>query len=365
MALADTIKYLINLSIRYSVVPQTWKQATVTPIFKGGDKQSTNNYRPISLLSVVSKVLEKWVVNQLIDHLNTGDTSLHPMQFGFRERHSTESAITMLMEKVKGSLENTTYVGAVFLDLKKAFDVVNHSVLLTKLQKFNFSEPVLKWMTSYLSNRKQATMVNGKRSSYLHCPLGVPQGSILGPVLFSLFINDLPDVCKGVDIQLYADDTVIFTSAKTSEEAAQVLTSALTTIKSWLISSCLQLNTQKTVCMFFSKRAINIARSNVYFGDQELQLVNEVKYLGVLLDSTLSFKKHVKMISRIIKYNVANFNQIRRSMTDQAAMMYLHCMIFSHIGYCITTWSLTGVTILKPIERLYKRALKILDKKTN
>uniref|UniRef100_A0A3B3ZBG8 Reverse transcriptase domain-containing protein n=1 Tax=Periophthalmus magnuspinnatus TaxID=409849 RepID=A0A3B3ZBG8_9GOBI len=144
-------------------------------------------------------------------------------------------------------LDKNNYVGAVFLDLRKAFDVVNHTVLLSKLYYFNFSDSAIKWMASYLSNRKQCTVVNGVKSSFVDCPLGVPQGSILGPILFSLFINDLPDVCEDVDIQLYADDAVIYTSAKSPEEAAQTLSSALRHIQSWLTRSCLLLNTQKTV----------------------------------------------------------------------------------------------------------------------
>lgn len=269
----------------------------------------------------------------------------------------------MFLEKTKCLLDKSGCVGAVFLDLKRAFDTVDHRVLLAKLTHFVFSAQAIMWMKSYLSNRKQCVVVGGVKSPYLDCPVGVPQGSIFGLILFSLYINDLPDVCKGVNVQLYADDAVIFTQAKNAEEAAQTLTSAMAHIQDWLTNSCLLLNTKKTVCMIFSKHPTKITRSNVFLGGEELMVVNEFKYLGVMLDSALSFKSHVKMVSNTVKYNLYNFKQIRRSLTEGAAMMFLHTMIFSHIDYCLTSWSLAGATTLKPVESLYKKSLKVLDKK--
>ncbi len=229
--------------------------ASVTPVFKAGDKSDLNNYRPISILPVTSKIIEKWVAKQVIDFLGNSHTPLHLMQFGFRPHHSTETALTMFMERIKCFLDVHGCVGAVFLDLKSAFDTVNHKVLLSKLSHFNFSSQSIKWFDSYLSHREQHTAVDGASSSFMGCPVGVPQGSILGPILFTLYINDLPDFCLNVDAQLYADDAVIFTKAKNPEEAARVLSTALTHIQTWLTRSCLTLNTKKT-CLFISIKAI-------------------------------------------------------------------------------------------------------------
>lgn len=254
-------------------------------------------------------------------------------------------------------------MGAVFLDLKRAFDTVNHRVLLAKLSKLNFSVQALNWFESYLADRKQCVVVGGVKSPYLSCPVGVPQGSILGPLLFSLYINDLFDVCKGVNAQLYADDAVIFTPAKNMTEAAQILTTALSHVQDWLTNSCLALNVKKSVCMYFAKQPLRPDHSGVFLKGEELALVGEFRYLGVILDPTLSFRKHIKKVTNSVKYNLANFRQIRHSLTNKAALMFLHCMIFSHIDYCFTSWSLACTTALKPIDSLYKKALKTLDKK--
>ncbi len=362
-SLVCPIMHLVNLSIKHSVVPSVWKVSAVNPIFKSGRRSDINNYRPISLLPVVSKIIEKWVVKQLIEHLNNSYTAVHPMQFGFRAHHSTETAITMFVEKTKCLLDRNACVGAIFLDLKRAFDTVDHRVLLAKLSRFNFSTSALKWMGSYLADRKQCVVVSGAKSPYLDCTVGVPQGSILGPILFSLYINDFFDICDGFQAQLYADDAVIFAPAKSTEEAAQTLSAAMVHVQEWLIKSCLSLNVKQTVCMMFTKQPVKIESSGVFLGGEELVLVTEFKYLGVILDPTLSFRKHIKKVCNSVKYGLANFRQIRNSLTDSAALMFFHSMILSHIDYCLPSWSLACSTALKPIESLYKKGLKILDKK--
>lgn len=228
------VTHMINQSNNQSTVPSVWKIATVTPIYKSGDQTDMANYRPISILPVTSKVMEKWVVKQLINHLNIDNSLLHLMQFGFRAHHSTKSAISVLLEKVKNSLDKSTCVGAVFMDLKEAFNTVNHQIFIAKLNSFNFSECSKLWMKSYLSRRKQHASVDDITSPYLECTVGVPQGSILGPIPFSLFINDSPNACKNADIVMYADDAVILTKAKTSQEASCILTLVLIPIQEWL-----------------------------------------------------------------------------------------------------------------------------------
>ena len=285
------------------------------------------------------------------------------MQFGFRANHSTEIANCVLSEMIKSHLDKNTYVGAVFLDLKKAFDTVNHQVLMAKLSHFNFSVDALFWFQSYLSNRTQCVTIDGIKSTHLGNPAGVPQGSILGPLLFSLYINDLPDICPSLNVQMYADDAVIFTEGKNAETIAAKLTSGLLEVKSWLSDTCLTLNTKKTVCMMFSKKPKKLIRSHVFYDGTELELVPHFKYLGVVLDSTLSFKKHIKKVANTIKFSIQNFKQIRPFITAGAAKSYLHCMILSHIEYCLPVWSITGTTILHPIKLLYKRAIKVFDRK--
>uniref|UniRef100_A0A8C7CP59 Reverse transcriptase domain-containing protein n=1 Tax=Oncorhynchus kisutch TaxID=8019 RepID=A0A8C7CP59_ONCKI len=360
-SLIGPITKVTNTSIGLGVFPRVWKSAIITAIFKSGDPANVSNYMPISILPVVSKVVEKCVAEQLIAHLNNSPFTLHSMQFGFRAKHSTETANCFLLENVKSKMDKGGAVGAVFLDLRKAFDTVNHEILITKLSKFNFSPDALRWMKSYLEGRTQCVRVSNELSPTRSYDVGVPQGSILGPLLFSLYINDLPSVCTGSEVQMYADDTVIYVHAKSKQQAAQELTTVMVQVTKWLSDSCLHLNVKKTVCMFFTKRATDATEPDVYVSGEKLQVVSDFKYLGIILDSNLCVKK----VIQITKFNLANFRFIRNCLTTEVAKLYFKSMILPHLTYCLTSWAQACCTKLKPIQSVYKQALKVLDRKPN
>lgn len=294
--LAAPIAHLINLSLKHCTFPDAWKCAIVTPIHKSGDRLDACNYRPISILPMLSKVAEKVVADQLTTFLNTGEFGLHRMQFGFRANHSTETATLQFIEHVKSRLDKEAVAGTVFLDLSKAFDTVNHAVMLSKLSCFNFSNTALAWMSSYLSNRRQCVKVGDTLSSVMNCTMGVPQGSVLGPLLFSMYINNLPQHCpQDIHLQMYADDTVVWTYAATAALAAVKLTAALESITKWLEESGLSLNVSKTKAMFFHKKPRKMApTADIFIKGVKVDVVSDFKYLGVVLDSNLNFKSHVK-----------------------------------------------------------------------
>ncbi len=251
-----------------------------------------------------------------------------------------------------------------FLDLRKAFDTLNHRIILSKLLSFNFSPHTLRWIESYLSGRTQYVSIQNYNSAPLSISTGVPQGSILGPLLFTLYINDLPSVCPNTNIQMYADDTVIYIHGSSVSQVANELTESLVHVAAWLEQCCLQLNISKTVCMFITKTKNLSVVPDVFVSGERLQVVSEYKYLGVLIDSKLSFKAQVKKVCNRVRFSLSNFRFIRDYMSSDAALMYMHSMIISHITYCLTTWSQASITTLKPLESLYKQSLKTLDKKS-
>lgn len=275
VTLCSSVTQLINKSFGQAVFPESLKAAVITPIFKGGDHSEFNNYRPVSILPIISKVIEKFVTNQLINHLNLGYHSLNEMQFGFRPKHSTETTLCYFVEQLKFMLDKGGVVGTIFIDLKKAFDTVNHNVLLSKLSTHNVSANAIEWMASYLHNRQHCTRIKGTSSSSLDCPTGVPQGSVLGPLLFSIYINDLPSICPEFRIQMYADDTVIYVHAKSKQHAASLLSGAMEKIADWMTYSCLILNYSKTVSMYFSIRGSSCTPPVISIKGQKVQ---QVKY---------------------------------------------------------------------------------------
>ena len=192
--------------------PNKLKHAKVIPIHKKGSPTDPSNYRPISLLSVFSKIFENLMYQRLYGFLNNFDI-FNPLQFGFRGKHSTNHALISMTEAIRNTVDNGRYGCGVFIDLKKAFDTVNHSILLKKMEHYGIRGVALDWFTSYLSYRKQYISVNGRASDYLDICCGVPQGSVLGPLLFLIYINDLSNVSKPLSFYLFADDTNIYFEA--------------------------------------------------------------------------------------------------------------------------------------------------------
>ena len=249
------LTHIFNLSFNSGVFPHEFKLARVTPLYKSDNKLLVNNYRPVSILPLFSKILERLMYNRLLHFINKNKI-LYNYQFGFRKGYSTTMALTILVDKIMSALDKGDFVVGVFLDLSKAFDTVNHQILLNKLFKYGIRGLALKWFKSYLCERKQFVVYNNVKSTESLITCGVPQGSILGPLLFLLYINDMANVSKLLFIILFADDTNLFLNGKSVLNIIQKMNTELEKIVHWLTVNQLSLNINKTSYIIFSIKKI-------------------------------------------------------------------------------------------------------------
>ena len=284
------LTYIINKTIEEGIFPNELKLARVVPIFKTGDPSSISNYRPISVLSFFPKIFERYMYNHVVEFMNINNI-IYKYQFGFRQRHSTQQAIITLVNKITSSIDSGDLMIGVFLDLKKAFDTVTHSILIRKMHAYGIRGNILKWFESYLADRSQYVAYDGSNSdtSFLEC--GVPQGSILGPLLFIIFTNDIFNVSELLFTVLYADDTCVLLGGKDLENLITCLNNELKKITTWLKANKLSLNAQKNFYMIFHRARLKLPHNHqsLHMNDSTLSETQQFKYLGVLLDQKVSW----------------------------------------------------------------------------
>ena len=373
MTIPAIYQSLINSSLASGNVYQRLKDADVVPIFKKGEKTCENNYRPISLITSTSKILEKVVCQQLRDHLNINNLYF-PAQFGFRPKHSTTHALITCVGNIMKLLEQRKAVRSIYIDLTKAFDTVKHSILLDKLQVFGVKGTELEWFRNYLSGRRQRCRVNGQTSDWIPISIGVPQGSILGPLLFAIYINDLAeyirtmDVENGSDTHLFADDTEITVSHIDEEYLFHYTNRIIKIVQQWMEINKLTLNPAKTRTIKFSKKPSptpcinNVPIIEVYHNNAD---TNErmFKFLGFQLDEKLDFKSHTAYV--INKLNGINWvlRKLRNQVSTKQKVMIYNALFRSNMEYGISVWA--RGSNLERIEKLQKRAIFAVEGPTN
>ena len=262
-------------------------------LFKKGKPEIPSNYRPISLLPIFSKIFEKLLYRRLYRFLEIHKV-LYSLQFGFQENHSIDHAVVSLTEAVRNTLDNKRLGCGIFIDLQKAFDTVNHRILLSKLEHYGVRGCALEWFRSYLSDRKQYVSVNGSNSDVLSITCGVPQGSVLGPLLFLIYINDLPNASKKLTFYLFADDTNIYYECDDLPNLTKVVNKELRSVKRWLDANKLSLNIDKTNYIIFHSSSVKVpSDSDIKIGKKHIKRVKFVKFLGLLLDEHLSWRYHL------------------------------------------------------------------------
>ena len=282
------LSFLINKTLVQGVFPTAEKSAKVMPLYKSGDRTNTDNYRPISILNIISKVFERVVFDQLSDYLEDNHL-LTDFQYGFRRKRSTRDAVTILTDHIKHNMDKSKVTGALYMDLRKAFDTVNHSCLLHKLPYNGILNTEIEWISNYLFKRSQIVFLDGVFSSREYVSHCVPQGSILGPLLFVLLINDLPNQLNFCNVLMYADDTVLYFSSKCSKEIEHCLNFDANAICSWMKENCMILNPKKgkTEFVLYAARTRKTP-VNIVIDNNVINQPDTYTYLGVKLDSHLN-----------------------------------------------------------------------------
>lgn len=338
--LASVITHIINLSIVNKSVPDDLKLAKIIPIYKKKSRLEVGNYRPVSILSCMSKILEKAVYIQVEQHLNSKNL-IFQFQSGFRKSYSTETCLIHITDYIRTQISKGNYVGMLLLDVQKAFDSVNHDILFSKLECMGINSG---WFRSYLSNRKQLVSVDEVSSDLEEITCGVPQGSLLGPLLYLCYSNDMVTSVHN-KLLLYADDSVILTSHKDHSVISRELSSDLNSCNQWLIDNRLSLHPGKTECILFGSRARlkKVNNFHISCNGNTIQSQESINYLGVTLDQYLSgdimVDSVVKKVNGRLKFLYRHFNYFNQTLRRNLSSALLQCQF----DYCCTAW-FTGIS---------------------
>ena len=365
--ISEHLTYIYNLCIEKRHYPQAFKDAKVIPVFKSGDPNDPTNYRPISILSTLSKPLEKHLKTKLHSHFNKYNL-FHPNQSGFREKHSCHTALTNLVEKWHENINNDQLTGVIFLDFQKAFDVIDHTLLSRKLNLYGLASNAVELLFSFLSNRRQAVFKNSEMSQFMPVSYGVPQGSILGPIIFSIYINDLP-LHISSECELFADDTTVHNTNKNADLLFSHLQEDIEKLQAWTDLNHMALHPQKSKFMLVTTRQ---KRQNMKhkliklrLNGKQLENVESHKLLGITLDYNLSWSNHILNLTKKLSRKIFQFNRIKHFLDQHTRKLFFHAFIQTDIDYASTCWDSCSKHCLKPLTSLYKRSIKIILLKTN
>ena len=353
--------HMLNLSLQQGYFPNMLKLAKVIPVFKGGNATECKNYRPISVLNTFSKLYEKIMYNRIVDFLNANNT-LYNLQFGFRAKYNTSFALAYLIDKIMTSIEKKEYVIGLFVDLSKAFDTVNHSILLAKIFKYGIRGMAYTWINNYLTDRKQYVTFNNTESSVSKIICGVPQGSILGPLLFLIYINDMMNISDKLIPLLYADDTNFFYSGKDIPELINTLNTELRKFTMWTNVNKLTVNEDKTQYIIFRapKAKLPIPLPGIYLNCKLITKVESTKFLGIVLDECLNWTKHINYIKNKIAKNIGIICKARQVFESSTLLKLNYSFVYPYLIYCIESWGHACKTHLDCLLKLQKRILRII-----
>ena len=347
------LKDILNNCIDLGIFPDRLKLADITPIFKSGDRTTKKNYRPVSILNIISKLFEKLMNKQFVNYI---DQHLSQHLCGYRKGYSTQYALLSLIEKWKKSRDENGFSAAILMDLSKAFDTINHELLIAKLHSYGVDSNALKLFWSYLSNRWQRTKINCTHSTWSELLYGVPQGSILGPLLFNIYLNDLFYQVDYTSICNFADDTTPHASGRELNEVLIVLEHDSNLILEWFRDNYMTLNESKCHLLVSGHRDEFVFAK---IGNTRLWEESIVKLLGVLIDENLNFTEHVKHLCKNAGRKISVMARIARYLSVHKRKVLMKTFFESLFNYCPLIWMFCDRSLNSKINALHERALRI------
>ena len=367
----DYLVLFYNQFINHGIFPGVLKRGSITPIYKKGDSRFLDNYRPVSTIPIFGKILEKIIYSRLYSYLLSKQI-ICENQFGFRSQHSTGHAVNYSVNHILKQTELQKHVIGIFLDLSKAFDTISHSKLLFKLQFYGIRGTSIDMIRSYLSHRTQRTKFQGAVSEDSEVEYGVPQGSVLGPLLFITYINDIVHSSSEGQFVIFADDTNIFVSADTENEAYEAANNVLQKVYDFMFDNLLHINASKSCYMYFipnTKRneGLSCARSrpignenSIRLNGKKLKRVNNVRFLGVIIDDNLTWDAHIDYLETLLNSKLILIKRIRRYIPESEYSKIYEALFVSHLTYCISSWGGIPKYRLNKIFSIQKRCMRLL-----
>ena len=353
--ISQSLTIIINQMLTTGIFPDAFKLSKVIPLFKKGDASLLVNYRPISLLPTISKVFERAIHDQMYEYFDQFNL-LAEQQYGFRKQHSTEYAAIKLIDHVSKEMEAGKTPTSVYIDLSKAFDTLTFEVLLYKLKYYGVTDTAFDLLKSYLTNRKQYVVFDGCQSEHVEIYTGVPQGSILGPLFFSIYINDLITVSDRLNFLMYADDTTIYFNLEDFDNLTKEtdINRELEKVNIWLKLNKLSLNTQKTKLMLFHRKQKHLDEINVVINGIEIEHVPSFNFLGIMLDENLSWKSHIEMVGNKISKVTGILYRLKNVFPENVLFVLYNSLIVSYMNLLL--WGIHS----HKLELLQKKALRLM-----
>ena len=351
---------IVNSLLKEGIMPDIFKKSEISLIPKVSGSINAEDQRGVHKLPIYEKIIELIVKDQLLEHLDRNDIIIK-QQSGFRKSHSCETALNLLIEKVKLALDKNLVVVAVFLDFRRAFETINRKNLIVMLEHYGITGNSLKWFQSYLQNRYQCVKFNDYCSDFLPNEYGVPQGSVLGPILFIIYINDIMKAITKSEIKLFADDTVLYCSGKCLNDVINSINHDLESLSEWMEVKHLKLNVKKTVTVIFSTKLV-LNAPPIYFQGEPIERVSCHKYLGVMLDEKLKFEDHTNYVLKKAGKKFGVLCRLNKSLTFFSKITIYKSIIAPHFEYCTTILFLLNQSQIYELQKLQNKCMRLILK---